>query len=378
MSDALDLVYRSIDDSRHADQPAATRRRRTGAPAAATLGGMGLAGLAPAIAEANDNTAENDPERRGHGRGAGDDRQHGRRGASSGRRPLDAAKHRRRGREELLHYDVLTRRRKAADQAHLGARRGVREPRDLLNTLQVGDQIFVNAYLIATSVVTWDKPDYAATAAEFMGVEAVHRALARQSLGQLGNDRVFMKYSQHENAPGAPNRGQKGFTDILSGQPSWSRLGSVSVPRGPAGLVLRVRDRLRPHAGRRGHQHPETGRQASGLALRVRDGGDAGGRPLGASHPHTTTSQLKGLNMPGFIGMPELLLLGLVCSFFGPKRLPEMGRWSARGSASSRTRSAATRRQGDGVDVSPSARGPERAPLLSGEHKKNATERTAA
>jgi sec-independent protein translocase protein TatA len=31
--------------------------------------------------------------------------------------------------------------------------------------------------------------------------------------------------------------------------------------------------------------------------------------------------------MPGFIGFPELLLLGLVALiFFGPKRLPEMGR----------------------------------------------------
>jgi sec-independent protein translocase protein TatA len=31
--------------------------------------------------------------------------------------------------------------------------------------------------------------------------------------------------------------------------------------------------------------------------------------------------------MPGFIGLPELLLLGLVVLLvFGPKRLPEMGR----------------------------------------------------
>jgi sec-independent protein translocase protein TatA len=31
--------------------------------------------------------------------------------------------------------------------------------------------------------------------------------------------------------------------------------------------------------------------------------------------------------MPGFIGVPELLLLGLVALLvFGPKRLPEMGR----------------------------------------------------
>ncbi|HZR94196.1 MAG TPA: twin-arginine translocase TatA/TatE family subunit [Gaiellaceae bacterium] len=31
--------------------------------------------------------------------------------------------------------------------------------------------------------------------------------------------------------------------------------------------------------------------------------------------------------MPGFIGVPELLLLGLLALLlFGPKRLPEMGR----------------------------------------------------
>ena len=36
--------------------------------------------------------------------------------------------------------------------------------------------------------------------------------------------------------------------------------------------------------------------------------------------------------MPGFIGFPELLLLGLVVLLvFGPKRLPEMGRSLGRG-----------------------------------------------
>lgn len=36
--------------------------------------------------------------------------------------------------------------------------------------------------------------------------------------------------------------------------------------------------------------------------------------------------------MPGFIGIPELLLLGLVVLvIFGPKRLPEMGRSLGRG-----------------------------------------------
>ncbi len=36
--------------------------------------------------------------------------------------------------------------------------------------------------------------------------------------------------------------------------------------------------------------------------------------------------------MPGFIGLPELVLLGLVALLvFGPKRLPEMGRSLGRG-----------------------------------------------
>ena len=36
--------------------------------------------------------------------------------------------------------------------------------------------------------------------------------------------------------------------------------------------------------------------------------------------------------MPGFVGIPEILLLGLVVLLvFGPKRLPEMGRSMGRG-----------------------------------------------
>jgi sec-independent protein translocase protein TatA len=36
--------------------------------------------------------------------------------------------------------------------------------------------------------------------------------------------------------------------------------------------------------------------------------------------------------MPGFIGLPELVVLGLVVLLvFGPKRLPEMGRSLGRG-----------------------------------------------
>jgi sec-independent protein translocase protein TatA len=36
--------------------------------------------------------------------------------------------------------------------------------------------------------------------------------------------------------------------------------------------------------------------------------------------------------MPGFVGLPEILLLGLVALvLFGPKRLPEMGRGLGKG-----------------------------------------------
>ena len=86
--------------------------------------------------------------------------------------------------------------------------------RNLLSTLIVGDQIFMNAYMIATTVFgNSGNGDLARIASEFMGAEAVHRALARQSLGQLGNDRVYMKYDQVEEARG-PGQGMPGFTDI--------------------------------------------------------------------------------------------------------------------------------------------------------------------
>jgi len=107
-------------------------------------------------------------------------------------------------REELIHYDVLvssgvggqalTKRIWVPDEVFAS-------PRNLLETLEVGDQIFVNAYLIGTTAYgNAGNGTLARYTAEFMGVEGVHRALARQSLGKLGNDRVFMVYE---------------FTDIL-------------------------------------------------------------------------------------------------------------------------------------------------------------------
>ena len=70
-------------------------------------------------------------------------------------------------------------------------------------------------------------------------------------------------------------------------------------------------------------------RQGHRLHRRLaRPHGRGGRRSPPASDPH----QRKELHMPGFIGMPELLLLGLVVlMLFGPKRLPEMGRGLGKG-----------------------------------------------
>lgn len=119
-------------------------------------------------------------------------------------------------REELIHYNVLTSIGGVPLTKKIWVPDAVfADATGLLSTLEVGDQIFVNAYLIATKrFAQLHNPDYAVIAAEFMGVEAVHRALARQSLGKLGNDRVFMKFNQPEGAKDAPNFGQPGFTRI--------------------------------------------------------------------------------------------------------------------------------------------------------------------
>lgn len=88
-------------------------------------------------------------------------------------------------------------------------------PEALLTTLVVGDQVFVNAYLIATTVFarqgTLSGSKFARYTAEIMAVEAVHRALALQSLGRLGNDRAYMKFGQREQVTGLPTTGAPGF-----------------------------------------------------------------------------------------------------------------------------------------------------------------------
>ncbi len=120
-------------------------------------------------------------------------------------------------REELVHYNVLIKLGGQAITKRIWVPDAVFANRtNLLSTLEVGDQIFINAYLLGTLEFGYrGQGALACIAAEFMGVEGVHRALARQALGKLGNDRVFMKFDQREEAPDAPNRGQPGFEDIM-------------------------------------------------------------------------------------------------------------------------------------------------------------------
>jgi sec-independent protein translocase protein TatA len=56
--------------------------------------------------------------------------------------------------------------------------------------------------------------------------------------------------------------------------------------------------------------------------------------------------------MPGFIGLPEILLLGLVVLLvFGPKRLPEMGRSMGRGLREFKDSVTGDKKHDDEIDV---------------------------
>ncbi len=248
MSEALSLIYNSVDEQ-NGEKSAATRRQLV-AGTAATFGSMGLLGLV-SDAEAADATASEhreDPETILNVAATaevlativntvgGNQPQSffanlpGDREGAVTRRNVRAA-----AREELIHYNVLT---------SLGAKpltktiyvpnAYLQNSTNFLTALEIGDQIFVNAYLLATTVFanrTRVRPGMrgrlARIASEFCGVEAVHRAVARQSLGKLGNDRVFLRYSQGEDArpaiAGNPNRA--GFRRISSAVTQLQRAG---------------------------------------------------------------------------------------------------------------------------------------------------------
>ena len=199
MSDALNIAYNAIDEE-NAEESALTRRKLVGA-GAATLGTLGVVGLvgddawAQAASRNKPQTILNvaataevlativntvGPERLGNRLD-----------------PVTLSNVQAAAREELIHYNVLVAsgakpltKRIWVPDAVFASREG------LLTTLEAGDQIFINAYLIGTTAFARARQaKLARFTGEFMGTEAVHRALARQSLGKLGNDRAFMRYS---------------------------------------------------------------------------------------------------------------------------------------------------------------------------------------
>ena len=323
MSDALDLVYRSIDEQ-HADLPAATRRRFvTGA--AATIGSMGLLGTIAKTAKAS--TSHNSTETIltvaataevlativntvGWERGLGGD--------AVTQRNIEAA-----AREELVHYNVL---------ASVGGKPVTKKiwvpdavfanRTDLLNTLQVGDQIFVNAYLIATKhFADAGSGSYAAITAEFMGVEAVHRALARQSLGQLGNDRVFMKFDQQRRTRRMlPTWGSAASRTSWPPSTSSRPPASASASQGKGRAVLRLRPGQEAHPHRPGAEHVHAEQR---LARNARS------RAGPVTGPARSTTRKEPMPDVSPIQLAIVLIIALV--ILGPKRLPDMGKSLGRG-----------------------------------------------
>jgi hypothetical protein len=226
MTEFLHTVYDTID-AQHADRPAATRRQLVGG-AAAALGAMGMLGWAQdahaQLPKSTGSAAPNTPQTivnvaataevlativntLGAERVALD--------------PTTFANVRAAAAEEKIHYETLT-------SAAVGATAVTKRiwvpdevfasAENLLTTLVVGDQVFINAYLLAGTVFARaggsSGSKFSRYAAEFMGVEAVHRALALQSLGRLGNDRAFMKFGQKEPVEGLPTSHSAGFYKI--------------------------------------------------------------------------------------------------------------------------------------------------------------------
>jgi hypothetical protein len=226
MSDVENQLYETID-RQHAHESAHTRRTLVKTTAAA-LGSMGLLGYATsdAFARVRTNSANSVKNITTVAATAevlativntvGAERLGGRLDATT-RRNIRAA-----AQQEKNHYELLT----SADVGGKPATTSIHVPDEvfsspeaLLTTLAVGDQVFVNAYLLATTVFARQGnlmgAKFARYSAEIMATEAVHRALALQSLGRLGNDRVYAKFAQREEVPGLPTTGAPGFYKIL-------------------------------------------------------------------------------------------------------------------------------------------------------------------
>ncbi len=226
MPEFLDTVFQSVDEQ-HRDKPAATRRQLVGG-AAVALGSMGMLGWAQTahaqLPKSPITDAPNNVETIVNVAATAEVLATIVNTVGAERVPLDRvtlANIRAAAAEEKIHYDTLVSEAvgaKAVTKRIWVPNEVFASAENLLTTLVVGDQIFINAYLLAGTVFAraggLRGSRFARFAAEFMGVEAVHRALALQSLGRLGNDRAFMKFGQKEQVPGLPTTGQGGFYKI--------------------------------------------------------------------------------------------------------------------------------------------------------------------
>ena len=202
MSEALNVTYDAIDRE-NAEESALTRRTLVGG-AAASLGTLGVLGLVNDDAWAA-RAARNTPQTILNAAATvevlativntvGAERLTAALATDQTLSNVRSA-----AREELIHYNVLTSIGGKPATTRIWVPDKVFATRDgLLNALEAGDQIFINAYLIGTTAFATaggrKNAKFARFTGEFMGAEAVHRALARQSLGKLGNDRAFMKF----------------------------------------------------------------------------------------------------------------------------------------------------------------------------------------
>jgi hypothetical protein len=222
VSEALNYVNKIIDEE-NADKSAHTRRQMV-AGAGAVIGGLGLAGLASGDAFAQGRNSPNTPENITTVAATAEVLATIVNTIGYERVPLDGVTKQNIASaaiEEKIHYEVLTSDAvggKAATKKIWVPNEVFASKENFLTTLVVGDQIFINAYLIGVTAfaragkLTGSR--FARYAAEFMGAEAVHRALALQSLGKPGNDRVFMRFGGREEAPGLPTTGSDGVYDI--------------------------------------------------------------------------------------------------------------------------------------------------------------------
>lgn len=225
MSEFLNAVVQSVDE-RNRDKSTATRRQLVAGATAAlgTIGALSWASEAEAALPKVTSNAPNTPQTIVNVAATAEVLATIVNTVGAERVDLDPvtlANIRAAAAEEKIHYQALvspavgavpvTKRIWVPDEVFAS-------PENLLTTLVVGDQVFINAYLLAGTVFAraggFNGSKFARYAAEFMGVEAVHRALALQSLGRLGNDRAFMKFGQKETVSGLPTTGSAGFFKI--------------------------------------------------------------------------------------------------------------------------------------------------------------------